>query len=421
MRLHPFRALHPTPASVRAVVSPPYDVMSTPEARAMVHGNPLSFLHVVRPEVDLPEGTDPHADEVYDTARANLERLVERGALVRDEQPALWLYQLKMGDHTQTGYVGCAEVEDYAQGRIKKHEHTRRDKEDDRARHVDTTNANTGPVFLTCRGTKELTYLPVELADGPPDLDVVGPGGVRHTLWAVRDRDALDRIAAAFEAEDAFYIADGHHRAASAFRARELRRARTPGAPAEAPWERFLAVVFPADALRIMPYNRVVVDLGDGQGGAPRTVDAFLEAVGERFEVGPPAGPASPPRRGTFSLYVGGAWRLLTPYPETLRAAGDDPVDSLDVALLQTHLLEPVLGIEDPRTDPRIDFVGGIRGTDELVHRVDQQGGGCAVSMYPTSIGDLLAVADAGRVMPPKSTWFEPKLASGLLVHPLSD
>ncbi len=415
MRLHPFRALHPTPASVRDVVSPPYDVMSTAEARAMVHGNPLSFLHVVRPEVDLPEGTDPHADEVYDTARANLARLVERGALVRDDAPALWLYRLTMGDHTQTGYVGCAEVEDYAQGRIKKHEHTRRDKEDDRARHVDTTDANTGPVFLTCRGSKELTYLPVELATGPPDLDVVGPDEVRHTLWAVRDPDALERVADAFAAEDAFYIADGHHRAASAYRTRELRRARAPQAPADAPWERFLAVVFPADALRIMAYNRVVVDLGG------RSVDAFLGAVGERFDVGPAGGPASPPRRGTFSLYVGGVWRLLTPTPETVRAAGDDPVAGLDVSVLQTHLLEPVLGIEDPRTDPRVDFVGGIRGTAELVRRVDEQGDGCAVSMYPTSIGDLLAVADAGRVMPPKSTWFEPKLASGLLVHPLSD
>jgi len=391
----------------------------------MVRGNPLSFLRVVRPEVDLPEGTDPHADEVYATARDNLARLVERGALVRDEAPALWIYQLKMGNHTQTGYVGCAEVADYAQGRIKKHEHTRRDKEDDRARHVDTTDANTGPVFLTCRGSKELTYLPVELTTGEPDLDVVGPGGVRHTLWAVRDRDALERLAEAFAAEDAFYIADGHHRAASAFRTRELRRERAARAgtpvPQDAPWERFLAVVFPADSLRIMAYNRVVADLGTGEAGSERTVDAFLAAVGERFSVGPAGAAPTPPRRGTFALYAGGAWRLLTPYPDVLAEAGDDPVAGLDVSLLQDHLLEPVLGISDPRTDPRIDFVGGIRGTDELVRRVDAQGGGCSVSMYPTSIGDLLAVADAGRVMPPKSTWFEPKLASGLLIHPLSD
>jgi uncharacterized protein (DUF1015 family) len=411
MRLHPFRALHPTREAAARVASPPYDVVSSEEAAALAEGNPDSFLHVVRPEIDLPVGTDVHSDAVYAMAGKNLRRLRDTGVMVQDAEPALWLYRLEMGGHVQMGFVGCAEVQDYAAGRIKRHEFTRRDKEDDRTRHVNETGANAGPVFLSCRAHASLTELQQRLTGGPADLDVTRPGPppVRHTLWAVRDAAALAEVAAAFAALDAFYIADGHHRAASAGRTRDLRRAANPGAPVDVAWERFLVVVFPEDQLQILPYNRVVHDL------AGRDADAFLAAASAAFEIGPPGAAPEPPARHSFGLYLDGQWRRMTARPAAVDEG--DPVKQLDVAILQDRLLGPVLGIDDPRTDDRISFVGGIRGTAELAKRVDAQGGGCAIAMFPTAMGELLAVADAGEVMPPKSTWFEPKLASGLVVH----
>ncbi len=413
MRLHPFRALQPAEGRAAEVVSPPYDVIDTEEARALAEGRPWSFLHVVRPEIALPPGASLYTDEVYAAGAASLKRMQDEGVLVRDEQTAIWVYRLDMDDRTQVGFVGCAEVEDYAQGRIKKHEFTRPDKEDDRTRHVDTLGAHTGPVFLTCRAPQGVNDLQARLMDGPPVHDVTAQDGVRHRVWRVNGSEELHAIEALFAPVDAFYIADGHHRAASAWRTRELRRTRTPSAPADASFERFLTVVFPDEQLHILPYNRVVTDL-NGLSSAE-----LLSALERHFVVGEPGAEAEPSERNGFGLYLDGTWRQLVARPEL--ASVTDPVDRLDVALLQTHVLAPLLGIEDPRTSKRIAFVGGIRGTEELARRVDQAGEGCAFSLYPTSIQELLDVSDVDRVMPPKSTWFEPKLASGLLVNLLAD
>ncbi len=414
MKLHPFRALHPTPDSAHRVVSPPYDVVSTVEAREIAGDNPDSFLRVLRPEIDLPPGTDLYSDPVYATAAANLRGLIERGALVSDATPALWLYRLTMGTQQQVGFFGVSEVNDYVGGRIKRHEFTRPVKEDDRTRHVDTLRAQAGPVFLTCRDDDgRLAALQAELiaAGGAPYIDVRGQHEVRHELWPVYESTPLERTAEAFDRVDAFYIADGHHRAASASRARDLARGRTPDAPADADFERFATVVFPAPQLKILAYNRVICDVHG------HTTAGFLDALGGAFEVGPPGAPGAdlPAARHTFGLYVAGAWRALKARPGVVDES--DPVRCLDVSILQERALSPLLGITDPRTSKRLEFVGGIRGTAELARRVDARGAGCAFSMFPTSVEELLAVADSGQVMPPKSTWFEPKLASGLLIH----
>jgi uncharacterized protein (DUF1015 family) len=410
MRLHPFRALHPRPEVAADVASPPYDVVDTAEARALALGRPNSFLRVVRSEIDLPASTDPYAPEVYAGAAERLRAMVADEVFVTDPVAAIWVYRLDWGLQTQIGFVGCVDVDDYVGGHVKRHEFTRRDKEDDRTRHIDVVGAHTGPVFLTCRAEPSVAALQRRLTEGTPTLDVTARA-VRHRLWRIADPEQLVVVERAMAQFDAFYIADGHHRAASAARARDLRRAATPGAPADAGFERFLAVVFPSDQLRILPYNRVVTDLGG------LSVDALLERLDGPFEVGPTGAPAAPVSRHEIAMYLGGHWRMLRARRHLIDES--DPIARLDVSILQTHVLDPILGIADPRSDKRIDFVGGIRGTDELVRRVDGQGGGCAFSMVATSIEDLLAVADAGMVMPPKSTWFEPKLASGLLVHPL--
>ena len=407
MKLHPFRSLHPPADLAQQVASLPYDVMSTEEARDMARGNAHSFLHVVRPEIDLPPGTDIHSDPVYEGGATALTRLQQQGALVRDDAEALWLYRLDMGAHTQVGFVGCANVEDYARGLIKRHEFTRPDKEDDRTRHVDTLGAHTGPVFLTCPAQEGLAATQERLMSGEPDLDVQGQQNVRHRLWRVGAPDDLQSIADVMDEVNAFYIADGHHRAASAWRVRNLRRDRADGQPG--PWDRFLVVVFPADQLQVLAYNRVVADLN---GHTPET---FLAALEEDFVVSDAGAVHAPAAPRAFSVYVGGNWHGLT--TRKGRVNEEDPVASLDVAILQDKVLGPLLGIGDPRTDRRIRFVGGIRGTGCLAEAVDQAGDGCAFSLYPTAIGELLRVADAGEVMPPKSTWFEPKLASGLMVN----
>jgi uncharacterized protein (DUF1015 family) len=396
------------------VAAPPYDVVNTEEARRLAEGKPLSFLRVSRSELEFPPGTDPHSDAIYERAAQNLGRLMSDGVLVQDDEPCLYAYRQTWRGHAQTGLVVAANVDDYLNDVIKKHEHTRKDKEDDRTRHVDTTDANSGPVFLTYRHRPEVDALMARATAGAPVYDFDGPNEVHHTFWVIEDEELVDALVAAFAAIPELYVADGHHRSASAARVGRLRRERTRGWTGEESFNWFLAVLFPDEQLRILDYNRVVADLN---GLAP---EAFLErlraagAVVDEHGAAPYAPEA--PRR--FGMYLGGRWYRLAIDPAPEEAA--DPVRGLDVSLLQDRVLAPILGIQDPRTDQRIDFVGGIRGLTELVRRVDQGGAAVAFALHPTTIAQLMAIADAGRVMPPKSTWFEPKLLSGLVVHKLS-
>jgi len=405
--LHPFRALRPKPDAAAGIAAVPYDVVSTDEARAMADGNPRSFLRVSRAELELPEGTDPYSSAVYDRAVQNFSALKQSSLVVEDE-PSLYLYQLRMGGHTQTGLAACFSLDEYDRDVIKKHERTRRDKEDDRTRHMIALGAQTGPVFLTYRAQAEVNDIARRAMSGAPLLDVEAVDGVRHTIWRVAgaDRDAL---VAAFARIPSLYIADGHHRAASAARARdEMRRRGLPGTSLGdgADASTFLAVAFPHDQVQILPYNRTVKDLGGV------TADDFMKALRERFEV--ESGPASPATRGDISMYFQGRWHTLGP---RTRPDASDPIGSLDVSVLQDRLLAPILNIADVRTDKRIDFVGGKRGTSELERLVDSGKAAVAFSLYPVDISDLIAASDAGAIMPPKSTWFEPKLRDGLLIH----
>ena len=407
-KLLPFRALRPAPGVAPSVSSVPYDVVSTAEARAFAEGNPLSFLRVTRSELELPAGADPYAPEVYARARQNLERLKRAAPLAVEAEPSLYLYRLKMGGQVQTGIAGTFAVDEYESDRIKKHEKTRRDKEDDRTRHIVELRAQTGVVFLAYRARPEVDAVVARASAAPPLFDFVSADGVAHTVWrvAAAERDAL---VAAFVAVPALYIADGHHRAASAWRARAELAAGRVGHPAAAgagSFDNFLAVAFPHDQLRILPYHRLVRDLA-GRDGA-----AFLAELRARFAF--VEGPPQPERPGQVGLYLGGRWStFVLPDP----GASASPIARLDCQRLQDTVLAPLLGIGDPRTDKRIDFVGGIRGTGELERRVAAGDDAAAFAMFPVTIGDLFAVADAGEVMPPKSTWFEPKLRDGLLVH----
>ncbi len=410
--IQPFRALRVDPARAAQVAAPPYDVLDTTEARALAADNPLSFLHVSKPEIDLPEGIDPHAPEVYAGGRAALARLVAEGALVREATPCLYLYRQRMGDHTQVGVVAAASVDAYLQNRIRKHEHTRADKEEDRTRHCRALAAHTGPVFLTYRHAVAIDAEVARLTETPPAIDLVAEDGVGHTVWIVDDPAAIGSLVDAFEQVATLYIADGHHRSAAAARLCAERREAHPDYTGEEPFNRFLSVVIPDDQVRILPYYRAVRDLGE-----LRPPD-FLTGLAARFEVKPSREPVAPDRPGRFGLYTGGGWLSLTVRPETAPSA-DDPVASLDVAILADQVLAPLLGITDPRRDPRIDFIGGIRGLGELERRVDSGELVAAFSLYPTSLDALFAVADAGEVMPPKSTWFEPKLRDGLVSLPL--
>ena len=411
-RIEPFRAWRPDPRYAEKVASPPYDVLSSDEARRMAADNPLSFLHVVKPEIDLPEGTDLYAPEVYATGAENLRRLIRDGILLREERPAYYLYRQRMGDHVQTGLVAGASVDEYEADLIKKHEHTRRVKEDDRTRHVEALGANTGPVFLAYKAREEIDRLVDRLTAGEPAYDFTASDGIRHTLWVVDDPAHVEELKAAFARVPEMYVADGHHRSAAAVRVREARRAANPNHTGDEPYNFFLSVIFPHDQLQILDYNRVVRDL------AGRTKEAFLDEISGSFRVEPTDSPR-PERPHEFGMYLDGSWYRLTALSGTWPE--DDPVRSLDVAILQDNLLAPVLGIGDPRSDERIDFVGGIRGLGELERRVDGGEWAVAFALYPTSIEQLFAVADAGKVMPPKSTWFEPKLRSGLIVRPLDD
>jgi uncharacterized protein (DUF1015 family) len=408
MRLNPFRAVRPRPDLAAQVAAVPYDVVNRAEAAALARGNPHSFLHVGRSDIDLPEDVDPHDSRIYRRARQALDQLLAGGTLVQDSMPGLFLYRQIMDGRTQTGVVGCVHVDDYERDLIRKHEKTRQDKEDDRTRHVLTLNANAEPVFLTYRGRSEIDTLVAEtVSQSPPLYDFTAPDGVRHTVWAVADAAPLAR---AFGPVPHSYVADGHHRSASAWRAGKELRANNPSHRGDEEYNWFLAVLFPADQLRILPYNRVVRDL-KGQ-----TPSAVLDRLG-RLGTLTRTQDATPGRTGVFCVYLEHRWHRLE-----LSAADidrSDPIASLDVSLLQDRVLSPILGIGDPRTDQRIDFVGGIRGTSELERRVDSGEVAIAFSLYPTSLDQLMAVSDAGHVMPPKSTWFEPKLRSGLFVHQL--
>jgi len=409
--IRPFRAYRPRPDLAARIASPPYDVLSSDEAREMARGNPHSFLHVGKPEIDLDPAISLYDDRVYAKGRENLERMIREGWLIRDSAPSLYLYQQRMGDHVQVGVVGACSVREYEAGLIKRHEHTRKDKEDDRTRHVTETNANAEPVFLTYRADRAIDQVVDRVRRRPPACDIVTDDGFGHTVWVVDDAREVEELQALFARVPALYIADGHHRTAAAIRHGQATRAGNPTPRGDEPYEFFLAVVFPHDQLKILDYNRVVRDLN----GLDR--EAFLARVSERFTVTRSDSPR-PPRAGTFGMFLQGEWYRLEIHPD--RIPHEDPVRSLDVSLLQDQLLAPVLGITDPRTDKRIDFVGGIRGTEELERRC-KAGWAVAFSLFPTSLDQLIRVADAGQVMPPKSTWFEPKLRSGLLVRLLDE
>jgi uncharacterized protein (DUF1015 family) len=389
------------------VAAVPYDVVDRSEAAALAQGNPHSFLHVGRSDIDLPDDTDPHDPRIYSKARESLSRFVADGVLLRDPEPALYLYRQIMEGRSQTGVVGCVHIDDYENDIIRKHEKTRPDKEDDRTRHVLTLNAHAEPVFLAYRSRGELSAMAEPTTAEKPLYDFASSDGVRHTVWRVRDAGPwLEQFMAVPHA----YVADGHHRSASAWRAGKERRANNPRHQGSEEYNWFLAVLFPADQLRIMPYNRVVRDLG---GKTPDQMLAVLRRVGKVSSASNPR----PQRSGTFYVYLAGGWHQVELDPDSIDRS--DPIGSLDVSLLQDRVLAPLLGIGDPRTDQRIDFVGGIRGTAELERRVRSGEMAIAFSLYPTTMEQLMTVADAGCVMPPKSTWFEPKLRSGLFVHTL--
>jgi uncharacterized protein (DUF1015 family) len=402
--VRPFAAYRPPPASAVAVASPPYDVINTAEARALAAGNPASFLHVSRPEIDLPEGTDEHSDAVYRRGAENLTALVEQRALVPDPEPHLYLYAQRMGGHRQIGVVGCAGVAEYEGDLIKKHEKTRADKEDDRTRHIEELRAHDEPVFLTYRADPAIDALVTEALAAAPIYDFTSADGVQHQLW-VLGREATAALAERFLRHvPVLYVADGHHRSAAAARV----HAKLSGDGGD--HGVFLAVVFPHDQMKIMPYNRVVKDL---EGRTPEALLARLGAVLDLTAVdGASAAPATPK---TFGLYLAGRWYQARVRPGSYDAA--DPVAALDCSICQDQILGPVFGVTDPRRDAHVDFVGGIRGVPELERRVDQGGFTLAIHLHPTRIEELFAVSDAGLLMPPKSTWFEPKLRSGLFVH----
>ncbi len=407
----PFICIRPAKENAAKVASLPYDVYNRKEACAAVAGNPVSFLNIDRAETQFSDDVDTYADCVYEKARELLDTQIAEGVYVTDAGEHYYLYGLTMDGRSQTGIVACSSIDDYVNGVVKKHENTREDKELDRIRHVDTVNAQTGPIFLAYRQNETLKAIVAEEKAKPVLYDFVSDDGIRHRVWKIDDPAQTAAIEAAFAAIPATYIADGHHRAASAVKVGLKRRAENPGYTGEEPFNYFLSVLFPDEELMILPYNRVVKDLN----GMSR--EQFFEAVKGKFEleeIGKE--PYAPAEKGTFGMYLDNTWYALKVLPQYRSA---DPVKGLDVSILQDQLLGPVLGIGDPRTDKRIDFIGGIRGLKELERRV-REDMEIAFSMYPTSIEELLAVADAGLLMPPKSTWFEPKLRSGLFIHKLS-
>lgn len=404
-----FRGIRPAAGKEADIAALPYDVYNREEARKAVEGKPLTFLRIDRAETQLSEETDIYAPEVYQKAKELLWGMVENGDFVQDDKPCYYLYELTMNGRSQTGIVACASIDDYLNGMIKKHENTRREKEEDRVRHVDICDAQTGPIFLAYRNQESLKKIMADVKTGAALFDFTSEDGIRHRGWKIADTEKISAIYEAFHQMNALYIADGHHRAASAVRVGVKRREEHPGYTGEEEFNYFLSVIFPDDELMIMDYNRVVRELNG------LTPEEFLSGIKKVFDVEKLDKAEHPKRKGQVTLFLEDKWYLLTLKPEYENC---DPVEGLDVSILQKQILEPVLGIQDPKTDKRIDFVGGIRGLSELERRVhtDMK---AAFAMYPTSIGELFAVADAGLLMPPKSTWFEPKLRSGLFIHAL--
>ena len=421
--LKPFAALRPKPELAAQICELPYDVMSSEEARQMAAGNPLSFLHVSKPEIDLPPGTDLYSDAVYAKGKENFTKLISQGALKQDAQPSFYLYRQIMGGHAQIGLVAAASCEEYLKNIIKKHEFTRPDKEDDRVRHIETLNSQTGPVFLTYRAVAALDEFIAKRIAEKSDVDFTGKDGVRHTSWTVADADGIKFIADQFTKIPFLYIADGHHRSAAAGRV-YLKRKETPlpasGHPlpvgrgegrGEGNSAQFLTVIFPHNQMQILPYNRVLKDLYG------LTAAQLLQKLDGIFVI-KPNGAAKPTRKHELGMFLNGQWHTLTFRPQF--AATNDSIEKLDVTLLQKFVLDPIFGITDPRTSKKINFVGGIRGTAELEKLVGSGEYACAFSMFPTSIEDLMTIADAGGIMPPKSTWFEPKLRDAMFCHMIS-
>ena len=409
--IQPFAGLRPTDGHAADVAAPPYDVVSTEEARARANGKPWSFLHISKPEIDLPPGTDPYAPEVYAKAADTLQRMLLHKILERDTQPCYYVYRLLMDGHAQTGVVGAASIAHYDSNRIRKHEFTRPDKEDDRVRQIEALNAQTGPVLLAYPESPEVDALLVRAAASEPVADVVAETGVRHTVWRIAQSSIINRLTMAFDAMPAIYIADGHHRSAAASRVAASRRAANPRHDGTESYNFFLTVAFPHHHMRILPYNRVVTDLNR------LSRQEFLSKLGQSFSLHAAPKAVVPAKPGEFGLYLPAQWYRLNVHPAVVPAR--DPVERLDVSLLANLVMAPVLAITDPRRDKRIDFIGGIRGLSELEQRVDSGSMAAAFSMYPTRMEDLMSVADAGEIMPPKSTWFEPKLADGLVSHVL--
>ena len=406
-----FKAFRPSKENQALIPALPYDVMSSEEAREMVRDNPLSFLHVDKAEIDLPIGTDLYSEEVYQKAKSNLLALEENGDLIQDNEPCLYIYKQVMNNRAQVGIVGCASIDDYKNNIIKKHENTLAKKEQDRINHVNTCDANTGPIFLTYRKNEAITDIVHSfMAENEPEYDFVSDG-VSQTVWVVDDKALVEKLQNEFAKVPALYIADGHHRCASAVKVGEMRRAENPDYTCEEEFNFFLAVAFADSDLEIMDYNRVVRDLNGN------SFEEFVEKISDKFEVEKIGGREKPAEKHTFSMFYDNEWYRLTAKKGTFDE--ENPVARLDVSILQNNLLNPVLNIKDPKNDDRIDFIGGIRGLAELEKRASTDMK-IAFAMYPTTIDDLMSIADAGQIMPPKSTWFEPKLLSGIFIHHLS-
>ena len=409
-KFRPFRAIRPLPEDAKQVASRPYDVLNSDEARLEAADNPISFLRVIKPEIDLPSDSDPYGEEVYRQGLAKLTEFKELGMLVQDPEAFFYVYRLTMDWRTQTGIVGCCDYQEYYDGSIKKHELTRTAKENDRVRHVETQNANAEPVFFSYRGKPGIDSLVNEVTRSPIEYDFVAEDGIRHELWVVRDRRLIENFESGFAEVPALYVADGHHRTAAAARVGQMRKEDNSDHTGEEEYNFFMAVLFPDDQLKIFDYNRVVRDLNG------LSQESFLSAIKQSFEVSAIDGELAPTEKGTFSMYLGGVWYRLKANKEKLTSS---PKEGLDVTYLSDEVLEPILGISDLRNDLRIDFVGGIRGLGELERRVDSGEMAVAFALFPVSMEELLAIADAGEIMPPKTTWFEPKLRSGLFIHDL--
>lgn len=405
-----FKAIRPTSKMAEAVAALPYDVVNSEEAREMTKDKPYSFLHVDKAEIDLPVDTDIYSPQVYAKAKENLDKLVSDGILVQDNKPMLYVYELTMDGRSQTGLVACTSIDEYLNGIIKKHELTREDKEQDRIRHVDICNANTGPIFLAYRTVDEISAIIENVKKNAPVYDFTAEDGIKHRAWVIDNDETANKLIELFKAVPNLYIADGHHRNASAAKVGLKRRAEHPDYTGDEEFNYYLAVIFPSDQLKIMDYNRVVKDLNG------MTSEEFMNKLAEKFDIHEADGRAKPEKQYDFGMYLDKKWYMLTA-KENLRV--NDAVAGLDVSILQDNVLIPILGIGDIRTDKRIDFVGGIRGLGELERRVDSGKMKVAFAMYPTSIDQLMTIADENKIMPPKSTWFEPKLRSGLFIHSL--